>query len=265
MADLPLAGLKILVTRPRDQASGLAQAIEKAGGIPLLFPLLEIAPVKDAQTLHEQLMRLADASLAVFISPNAVQYGMEAILEVQDRLPSRLKVATVGQGSAQALRELGVKDVIVPEERFDSEGLLMKLQNVDGWRVMIFRGEGGRELLGDTLKARGAEVEYVTCYHRSKPQQDVRGLLNAQAITVTSSEALVHLSQMLATEVGLRDIPLFVSHPRIAELARKLGWSQVCLTESGDQGLLSGLRAWAESTRQGRSGLSGTKGGAVAA
>src|SRR3989338_8880463 len=169
--NLPLAGLKIAVTRPRDQAARLARRIEQAGGIPLLFPLLDIAPVQDQQALHKQISRLAQKEplaasfeerqfdLAIFISPNAVQYGMAAI-RAAGELPQNLKIATVGQGSAKALRELGIANVIAPAERFDSEGLLAlpELQDVAGWRVLIFRGDGGRELLGDTLKARGAAV-----------------------------------------------------------------------------------------------------------
>lgn len=246
MAKLPLAGRKILVTRPRDQAMQLAQHVEREGGIPLLFPLLEIAPVQDFSVLQEQISRLSQVDLAIFISPNAVQYGMAAI-RAAGELPAELSIATVGQGSANALRERGVADVIVPDGQFDSEGLLARaeLQDIAGYRVMIFRGDGGRELLGDTLKARGAEVEYVTCYHRSKPQQSAGELLAMQpdAITVTSSEALSHLSQM-PDGAPLRDIPLFVLHPRIAELARAQGWTQVHLTTAGDDGLLSGLLEW---------------------
>lgn len=246
MAKMPLAGLKILVTRPRDQAIQLAVSIEQVGGIPLLHPLLEIAPVQDTQVLKEQISHLGLADLAIFISPNAVQYGMAAI-RADGILPA--KVATVGLGSAKALRELGVKDVIVPDGRFDSEGLLAhpELQAIDGWRVMIFRGDGGRELLGDTLKARGATVEYVTCYLRSKPQHPVDNLLNADVITVTSSEAFGYLWQMLDVQGQnkLRETPLFVPHPRIAELARSQGWSDVHLTGAGDDGLLSALLEWA--------------------
>jgi len=252
MAEQPLAGLKIAVTRPRDQAAQLAQRIAQAGGVPLSFPLLDIAAAEITLTQREQLSRLAQSELAIFISPNAVQYGIAAIRAAGVTLPPALKIATVGQGSAKALRELGFESIIAPTERFDSEGLLVlpELQEVAGWRVMIFRGNGGRELLGDTLKARGATVEYVTCYQRSKPTQDGAAWLTAapNAITVTSSEALGYLWQMLDEQAraALRDTPLFVPHARIAELAHQQGWQQVQLTGAGDDGLFSALIAWAE-------------------
>ena len=248
--NLPLSGLKIVITRPRDQAVQLAQRIEQAGGVPLLFPLLDIAAIQDTQNLHEQISRLAQFDLAIFISPNAVNYGIAAIREA-GATPNSLKIATVGQGSAKALRALGIADIIAPTERFDSEGLLAlpELQKMAGTRVMIFRGDGGRELLGDTLKARGAMVEYAACYQRSKPQQDAGMLLAAKpdAITVTSSEALGYLWQMLDSHAksALRDTPMFLPHARIAELAREQGWHQVQLTASGDDGLLSALITWA--------------------
>jgi uroporphyrinogen-III synthase len=247
----PLAGLKIVVTRPRDQAVQLAQSIAQAGGVPLLFPLLDIAEVQDTRELHEQISRLAQFDLAIFISPNAVNYGIAAIRAIGN-IPLKLKIATVGQGSAKALRELSIPNVIAPTERFDSEGLLAlpELQDVTGWQVMIFRGDGGRELLGDTLKARGATVEYAACYQRSKPQQDAGVLLAAapDAISVTSSEALSYLWQMLDSKAqqALRRTPLFVPHARIAELASQQGWQQVQLTGSGDDGLLTALKEWAE-------------------
>lgn len=244
MAKGELAGLKVLVTRPRDQAFTLAQAIGQQGGTAVLCPMLEIAPVPDLLRLQEQVSHVEQANLAIFISSNAVKYGMAA---TGGKVPAR--VATVGEGSAKALRALGIAHVIVPVERFDSEGLLARpeLQNIDGWHVMIFRGDGGRELLGDTLRERGARVEYVTCYLRCKPQCPVSELAGVDLITVTSSEALNHLSQMIVDSKEVFDRPLFVIHPRIAELAKRLGWSKVHLTESGDDGLLAGLQAWAKS------------------
>ncbi|HET7832268.1 MAG TPA: uroporphyrinogen-III synthase [Gallionella sp.] len=248
-ADLPLAGLKIVVTRPRDQAVQLAQRIEQAGGVPLLFPLLDIEAVPDNPTLQQQIARLDQFNLAIFISPNAVHYGMAAI-HANGHLPRHLKIATVGQGSARALRGLGVAEVIAPVERFDSEGLLAlpELQQVAGWRILIFRGNGGRELLGETLRARGATVEYACCYQRSKPQFDVGALLSSapDVITVTSSEALMYLWHMLDSQASaLRATPLFVPHARIAELAREQGWQEVHVTPAGDDGLLAGLTEWA--------------------
>jgi uroporphyrinogen-III synthase len=242
MAKSPLAGLNILVTRPRDQARSLALSIEQAGGTALLFPLLEIEAIQDTQALQQQIERLDLIDLAIFISPNAVKYGMDAIAKFGTRPPA-LKIATIGQGSATALREYCVTEIIAPRERFDSEGLLALLAEVNGWRVMIFRGDGGRELLGDTLKARGATVEYVTCYRRSKPQGSVNLLLQSDAITVTSSEALKYLHQMIAAPEyqHLLHTPLFLPHTRIFELAQEQGWRRAQLTEAGDAGLLSAL------------------------
>jgi len=252
MGSLPLDGLKIVVTRPREQAGQLKQGIEQAGGAAILFPLLEISPVSDPAALHRLAARLHEFNLAIFISPNAVRYGMAAIRATGGALPEALEIATVGLGSAVALRKLGVADVMVPTEHFDSEGLLAlpALQDVRGWRIAIFRGNGGRELLGDTLKARGAEVEYATCYERAKPAHDVNTLLEAHpdALTVTSSEAFAHLWSMLdePARKRLAAVPLFVPHERIAMVARSLGWGNVVATGSGDEGLLAGLIAWAD-------------------
>lgn len=243
----PLAGLKILVTRPRDQAQQLAQDIERAGGVALLHPLLEITPVPDRQALRRQVAQLDGVDLAIFISPNAVAFGVAAMREA-GVMPAR--VATVGMGSAKALRELGLNDVIVPASKFDSEGLLALplMQSVAGWRVAIFRGDGGRALLGDTLTARGANVEYVTCYLRSKPQLDASELVQADAVIVTSSEALTHLREI--AQGGLTDTALFVPHPRIAELAREQGWREIRLTDAGDEGVIAGLLEWAANRNQ---------------
>jgi uroporphyrinogen-III synthase len=249
MSQFPLADLNIVITRPRDQAAGLMQRIEQQGGTPLLFPLLEIAPVADQKSLREQLSRIGQFDLIIFISPNAVKFGMEAI----DEMPGKLRVAAVGQSSAQALRDAGVREIIAPTERFDSEALLELLHNISGWRVAILRGDGGRELLGDTLKSRGAKVEYITCYRRAKAQLDVAALLAAQpdALTVTSSEALEHLWQMLGEQgrAWLAGTPLFVPHARIVQLAQQQGWQKVTVCASGDDGMLAALIAWAQTKR----------------
>lgn len=252
MADTPLKGLNIVVTRPRDQAVGLTQSITELGGNAILLPLLEITPATDASELNALKQHLSTYDLLIFISPNAVRYGMDALGTV----PNNVRVATVGQSSAQALRDRGISQVIAPTERFDSEALLALpvLQNVANWKVAILRGNGGRELLGDTLKAHGAQVDYVACYARSKPTLDADSVLkaNPHALNVTSSEALGNLWQGLtdAHKVRLANLPLFVPHARIAELAQQQGWKNVILTEAGDDGLLAALVAWDKHSHQ---------------
>lgn len=222
------------------------RAISAAGGVPLLFPLLDISPVADRAMLHTQLRPLVTYDLVIFISPNAVTYGMAAITAAGAALPAQ--VATVGTGSARALHAAGVGKVIVPAERSDSEGLLAmpELSQMAGKRVMILRGDGGRELLADTLRARGASVDYVTCYQRSKTSRTWEELLalGPEVLTVTSSEALAHLREMMGPDTGSLALPLFVPHPRIAESAVRLGWQEVKLSGAGDDGLLASLIAW---------------------
>ncbi len=247
---LPLAGLRIAVTRPRDQAATLAQQISDAGGHPVLFPLLEIGPPADGAPLRAISARLNELDLAIFISPTAVDFGAGALLAAGP-LPPRLRVAAVGQGSAAALGKRGIGPVLAPAEQFDSERLLAlpELQHVRGWRIAIFRGENGREVLGDTLMARGAEVEYVACYRRSRPQTGIAPLLaqRPDVLTVTSSEALGYLWEMAdgAARERLVALPLFAPHERIAAAARALGWREALATAGGESGLLKGLIAWA--------------------
>ena len=251
----PLAGRSIVVTRPRAQAEPLAEAIAAAGGVPLIFPLLEIAAASDPKSLTVAVHRLADYSLAVFISPNAVDYAVPAIL-ASGAWPAELVPAAVGQGTVKALAALGISGCVAPTQRFDSEALLelpeLAAERVSGRRVALFRGDGGRELLADTLRERGATVDCITCYRRSGPSGGLAPLLAAwregrlDALTVSSSEGLRYLVDLLDDEgrAFLQRTPLFVPHFRIAENARALGLSNIILTDAADAGILAGLRAY---------------------
>ena len=246
----PLTGINILVTRPAHQAGDLAARIRAAGGTPILFPVLEILDTEDQRPLLDLLARLDEFDLAIFISPNAVNKTM-SLIRAKRTLPPKLKVAAVGQGTTRELRNFGVDEVIAPTWRFDSEALLDMddLQQVKGKRVVVFRGDSGRELLGDELLKRGAVLEYAECYRRVKPNTDTASLLSAwannemNAITITSSEGLRNLFDMVGEsgQVWLKKTPLFVSHERIVHAASKLGLTQVILTAAGEEGLLQGL------------------------
>jgi len=251
----PFAGRTIVVTRPRAQAAPLAEAIAAAGGIPLIFPLLEISPASDPQPLAEAVDRLSDYTLAIFISPNAVDYALPSIL-ARGVWPPGLLPAAVGQGTVKALAAHGINGCVAPSERFDSETLLslpeLAAEKVQGQRVAIFRGDGGRELLAETLRKRGAEVDCITCYRRSGPAAGSAPLLAAwragqlDALTVSSSEGLGYLLALLDAEGRnfLQNTPIFVPHARIAENARALGLSNILLTDAADAGILAGLRAY---------------------
>lgn len=250
-ATSPLAGRGIVVTRPALQAAPLAEMIRSAGGKPILFPVLEILDTADLAPLIDAVDRLDSFELAIFISPNAVLRAMNQIV-ARRSWPAGLRAAAVGKGSVKELKRFGITGVLVPTRSFDSEGLLAlpELQQIDGWRVVIFRGDGGRELLGDTLAGRGASVEYVECYRRARPRADASPLLRAwarnevDAVAVTSSEGLRNLFEMLGKlgQSWLRRTPLLVPHPRIALAARELGCRNVVETAPGDEGLMAALQ-----------------------
>jgi len=251
MIEMPLKGLRIVVTRPRAQVFSLAQGIEAAGGIPLIFPLLEITATEINQDFSERLHALPSANFVIFISPNAVRFGLEALRRAGVMFSPSTQIAAVGQGTARALREAGYRALLVPEMQFDSEGLLALpgLQQIEGQRIVIVRGEGGRELLAEVLRSRGAWVDYLECYARHPAVFDGWSLLaeRPDVLTVTSSEALDALWNGLddAARAAILDVPLLVIHPRIAARAQQQGWRNVQITAAGDDGLLEGLIAWA--------------------
>lgn len=245
-----LAGRHIVVTRPAGQATHLAEALVERGAQPVLFPVLAIEAVADTTPILDAAIRLDQYDWAMFVSPNAVDKALAVIL-AQRQWPASVRVATVGQSSEAALARHGIRDVVSPQERFDSEALLElpPFVDVQGKRVIIFRGDSGRDLFGDTLKARGATVDYVTCYRRTRPALDPAPLLKLwsegklAAMTVTSSEGLRNLYDMVG-KVGqgwLKRTPTFVPHARIAEQARALGLHNVVQTGPADAGLLAGL------------------------
>lgn len=249
-APLPLAGKHIVVTRPAGQAAHLAEALLNLGAHPILFPLLTICDLDDLKPLYDIAVRLDDFDFAIFISPNAVDKSLEHVLRHRG-WPLRVRAATVGESSAGALARHGIPNVLVPRGRFDSEALLElpELQDVAGRRIVIFRGDGGRELLGDVLKARGAEVVPVACYRRGKPGHDGALLLKhwedrtLDAITVTSSEGVRNLYEIVGKlgQAWLRKTPVFVPHARIGAQAGQLGLGMIHQTDPGDDGLIAGL------------------------
>jgi uroporphyrinogen-III synthase len=185
----------------------------------------------------------------VFISSNAVQQGMPRILAHFPRLPDTLRVAAIGPATAQELGRYGVEHVLTPANRFDSESLLAlpELQDMRRQRVVIVRGVGGRELLAETLRERGAEVAFAECYQRVNPQHEASMLAELwqngrlHAVVVTSSEALRNLLQLAQEAPWLKGTLVCVNHARIAEAAQARGLQTVLAEAPGDAAMLQCL------------------------
>ena len=223
-----LLNKQIAITRPAEQAKKLAVLIQHAGGTPILFPLIEITPLADYALFDKAISQINDYDWAIFISSNAVQNGMPRL--VKQSIPKSLKFAAIGPVTAQELIGFGVKQVLIPNDRFDSEALLALPEMQKPKKVMIFRGVGGREILAETLIARGATVTFAECYQRTNPQTNCDLLAqlyvkkNLQGIVVTSSEAMRHLLDLADGESWLKNTPIFVNHARVADeaLAKRL-------------------------------------------
>ena len=245
-----LHGQKIVVTRPQNQAAGLCERIRAIGGVPVWFPTIHIEALEDNAELDAALAKLDQFDLAIFISSNAVACTWARL---PAGWPQALSAAATGPGTAGALTERGVASVIAPPAQFDSEGLIAELDRLGlaPRNVLILKGEGGREWLADTLRARGARVECVASYRRVRAETDVNiigRLVQAKelaGVVVASSEGGDHLMEMLGAhaQVWLMEVPVFVPHARIAERMRAHGLQQVILTSGGDSGLIAGIAA----------------------
>ena len=255
LAATALVGLQVLITRPQAQGAALCEEISQAGGRPIHIPVIEIAPPANLEPAIELIEHLEEFDLAVFISSNAVSHAHRLVSSLRG-WPEHMRLAVIGKHSAEALRQCGLYADICPVHGFNSESLLAiaEMQQVEGKKIIIFRGVGGRELLADTLRPRGASVTYAEVYRRIIPESS-RGLLNRvvandniDIIVVTSNEGLQNLYDMVYAENRsklLQKVLVLISH-RGALLAAKLGFAAapVIAPAASDGGLMTAIKAW---------------------
>ncbi len=199
MADGDLAGIGVLVTRPEHQAADLIDTVEASGGTAIFFPALEIVP-RDAAAIADDVTAMREPDIVIFVSSNAVRFGLEHT--------GSARIAAVGPATAAAVEAAGRSVDIRAAGGYDSEHLLAETEmyDVGGNVVRIIRGSAGRELIADTLRDRGATVEYLSVYERRAPDVDAASLAELDAawrdekidvVTVMSVETLRNLVAML--------------------------------------------------------------------
>lgn len=250
-----LCGRSFLVTRPEGQAEGLLAVIRALGGHAAHIPFLAIEPVP-AQGALEAIARASnDYAATIFISANAVRMAWLSLSAGQDSWPENRVAACIGPGTARALVELGVHQIIVPAAQYDTEGLLAEAffaqPHCEGKAFALIRGEGGRDVLAQSLRARGARVDEVAVYRRTLHPDALERLQDWMAsgggtLLISSSESLRCLISAAprAVQQELITQPLLVPHSRIAEVARELGFNRVTVTAGGDVGMLDALRSY---------------------
>jgi uroporphyrinogen-III synthase len=253
-----LAGLGVLVTRPEPQAAPLARLLEAHGASIFRLPAIAVCARPDRAAIRAALGPLDRYQWLIFVSANAVRFGIYLLEERRE-----LRLAAVGPATAAALNHAGFRVSLVPTGGYDSESLLAEpeLQHVHGQRIAIVRGEGGRELLGEVLAARGAEVSYADVYTRARPEyppETIAAVETALAegvidvITATSGEIVENLLELLtpAGRESLRRATLLAGSRRIADRARELGLDGpvIIADRADDAGLKDALLFWRRHT-----------------
>jgi len=244
MSDRPLSGRRVLVTRPEHQAAGQISLLQQLGAEAIPFPLLEIRPIEEsAPQYHPAKSCILDLDLyhsVIFVSGNAARLGADWIDLYWPQLPLGVNFLAVGRKTADTLSDYGI-DACPNPFGYDSEALLQAqpLQQIEGERILIVRGIGGREKLAEELSARGAKVDYAELYQRCPPPYCDEAVSSTlydpvpDAVIITSGNALENLLNIAAgsnrqfDKAPLLGCQLVVPSRRIEQLARTAGFTRI--------------------------------------
>jgi uroporphyrinogen-III synthase len=228
-----VTGWRLLLTRPELESVALASVLSDAGIYSSSLPLLEIEPLTLTGAQRSIIFNLGLYGAVIVVSKPAARLVLELLDEIWPQPPIQ-PWFSVGAGTAQILDDYGL-DVSYPEDGDDSEALL-ELESLKdiaaqaGTRILIIRGDGGRELLAERLRALGASVDYLSLYRRTLPQY-AEGALpkrvegeRLNGLVVSSGQGFEHLRQLAGDAwPDLARLPLFVPSRRVAELASIAG------------------------------------------
>ncbi len=226
-----MTGWRLLLTRPAEDCAALAQTLAGEGVFGSCLPLLDIVPLPVSEKIRQAMARLQRCDAVIVVSKPAARIALD-LLDGSSALT--MPWFSVGAATAQILLEHGL-DAHFPVDGDDSEALLQlprlrEAVSQPGAQVLILRGEGGRELLAERLRERGASVEYLELYRRdlpAYPPQELSRRIAAErlnGLVVSSGQGFEHLQQMAGDAWPLiAQLPLFVPSPRVAEQARAAG------------------------------------------
>lgn len=254
---------RVLVTRPLGQEQALCDGLRELGLEPVHLPLLEIEPLEefDAQATHIA-EELDNFQHVIFISANAVRHGVDFLRGWWPQWPVGLCWYGIGTSTVAALAAAGLP-ARGPDERMTTEALLElpELCSVDGGRVLIVKGEGGRATMRAVLSARGAEVRELVCYRRSRSRHDAEALRARfsrsppSLALVSSGDGLEALTALLRPDEhsNLAGLTVVAPSRRVAARAPELGWRAVApAANASDRAMLAAVAAWQDSLGAGR-------------
>ncbi|HAU1151648.1 TPA: uroporphyrinogen-III synthase [Legionella pneumophila] len=232
-----LNGLRILNTRPREQAQVLNKKIVESGGIPIDCPTMDI--VASETNWINKLPDLTSVNQAIFVSPNAVRYFMMELSSKRINWPNSIRVTAIGKGTSRMLNEFNIQVSDIPELP-DSEHLLTlnSLQQIRNQTILLVKGEGGRQLIEEYLMLKGARLCILSVYKRVVPTID-QEFLNSlwrddlvDIILLTSEQSIHNLFKMFSIEgqMWLQNKPCVVISDRLAKVASLLGIKKILIS-----------------------------------
>ncbi|MBV1913803.1 MAG: uroporphyrinogen-III synthase [Pseudomonadales bacterium] len=254
-----LQGLRVLVTRPKNQAAGLIDVLTQAGARVIHYPVLEIEATENSPAQQAILSNLEQFKALIFISANAVRFTAMSLEKHSITLPSSIQCFGIGKTTSSLIEQCFGNAALFPEGAADSESLLaleaLQQKQINGRNILIIRGEGGRETLKHELQKRDAEVQYLELYRRISPQFSKQNpnllpiLLENKGIdlvTVTSGQSLEYLTGLAEDQKGLlKALPLLVPSARVADIAQRSGFEKLIQSSGArDAEIIEALSSW---------------------
>ena len=220
------------MVRPLREQDAFLALLEQSEADVTYTPIMRIEPIDETQSIENLILILDQFDKAIFISANAAELGLEWVDEYWPMLPVGLELFAVGQQTGQIFSQYGYP-VFCPQNQQNTEGLLEleQLQKLDGKAVVIFRGGGGRQTLGETLEQRGAKVSYCELYNRVI---ESGSLERARQQAKTTGCLIAHSGELLQAMADPENllVPLVVPSNRVAAMAQEMGYQSIVVADN---------------------------------